>query len=80
MGYHQIPVRVADRPKTAFITHEGLSGFNVMQFGLCYDFVKKFWTFSGIFLEILPNNIEKVRWKIYTGEQNPLKLANLLKI
>ena len=35
MGYHQIPVREEDRPKTAFITHKGLYVFNVMPFGLC---------------------------------------------
>ena len=35
MGYHQIPVREEDRPKTAFITHMGLYVFKVMPFGLC---------------------------------------------
>ena len=35
MGYHQIPGRVEDRPKTAFITHKGLFVFNVMRFRLC---------------------------------------------
>ena len=27
MGYHQIPVREEDRPKTAFIRHKGLYVF-----------------------------------------------------
>ena len=35
MGYHQIPVREEDRPKTAFITHKDLYVFNEMPFGLC---------------------------------------------
>ena len=34
MGQHQIPVRGEDRPKTAFITQNGLFVFNVMQLGL----------------------------------------------
>ena len=35
MGYHQISVKEADRPKTAFVTHRGLFMFNRMPFGLC---------------------------------------------
>ena len=35
MGYHHIPVREADRPISAFITHKGLYVFTVMPFGLC---------------------------------------------
>ena len=35
IGYHQIPVREEDRPKTAFITHKGLYVFNMWPFGLC---------------------------------------------
>ena len=35
MGYHQISVKQADWPKTAFITHRGLFMFNRMPFGLC---------------------------------------------
>ena len=34
MGYHQIPVREEDLPKTAFITHKGLYVFSVMPFGM----------------------------------------------
>ena len=33
MGYHQITVAEADRPKTAFITHRGLFVYNKMPFG-----------------------------------------------
>ena len=33
-GYYQIPVRVEDRPKTAFLTEFGLFEFTVMPFGL----------------------------------------------
>ena len=35
MGYHQIPIKESDRPKTAFITHRGLFQFKRMPFGLC---------------------------------------------
>ena len=35
MGYHQISIKMEDRPKTAFITHRGLFMFNRMPFGLC---------------------------------------------
>ena len=35
MGYHQISVKEADRPKAAFVTHKGLFMFNRMPFGLC---------------------------------------------
>ena len=35
MGYHQISVKEADWPKTAFVTHRGLFVFNRMPFGLC---------------------------------------------
>ena len=34
-GYHQIPLRAKHRRKTAFLTHNGLYDFKVMQFGLC---------------------------------------------
>ena len=34
-GYYQIPVRIEDRPKTAFNTHMGHYEFKVMPFGLC---------------------------------------------
>ena len=34
MGYYHIPLREEDRPKTAFISHQGLYVFNVMRFGL----------------------------------------------
>ena len=33
IGYHQISVKEADRPKTAFVTHRGLFMFNRMPFG-----------------------------------------------
>ena len=35
MGYHQISVKEADRPKTAFITDRGLFMFNRMPLGVC---------------------------------------------
>lgn len=34
-GYWQVPLADADRPKTAFVTPDGLYEFNVMLFGLC---------------------------------------------
>ncbi|PIK47157.1 hypothetical protein BSL78_15967 [Apostichopus japonicus] len=33
-GYWQIPVAKTDRPKTAFVTHDGLYQFKVMPFGI----------------------------------------------
>ena len=35
MGYHHIPVKESDRPKTAFMTHRRLFMFKRMPFGLC---------------------------------------------
>ena len=35
MGYHQIPMRTEDRPKTAFSRKKGVYVFNVLPFGLC---------------------------------------------
>ena len=33
-GYHQVPVKVEDAPKTAFVTKYGLYEFRTMPFGL----------------------------------------------
>ena len=33
-GYHQVPLRDSDRPKSAFVTADGLFQFKVMPFGL----------------------------------------------
>ncbi|KZR95525.1 Uncharacterized protein APZ42_010720, partial [Daphnia magna] len=33
-GYHQVPVTSRDRPKTAFITADGLYQFRALPFGL----------------------------------------------
>ena len=33
-GYHQVAMEPRDRPKTAFVTREGLFEFNVLSFGL----------------------------------------------
>lgn len=34
-GYWQVPIREADKEKTAFATRSGLYEFNVVPFGLC---------------------------------------------
>jgi Reverse transcriptase (RNA-dependent DNA polymerase) len=34
-GYWQVPIKEADRPKTAFLTADGLYQFKVMAMGLC---------------------------------------------
>jgi hypothetical protein len=34
-GYWQVPIKESDRPKTAFVTADGLYQFKVMAMGLC---------------------------------------------
>ena len=55
MGYHQIPLREEDQPKTAFSTHKGLYLFNVMPFGLCNAPA----TFQRLMDAIFPEQIGK---------------------
>lgn len=54
-GYWQVPMADADRPKTAFVTPDGLYEFNVMPFGLCNA--------PATFERMMDNILRGLKWK-----------------
>ena len=54
-GYWQIKMNAADRPKTAFIVHNGLHEFSVMLLGLCNA--------PSIFQELMNNVLSDCQYK-----------------
>lgn len=54
-GYWQVPMDPADRPKTAFVTPDGLYEFNVMPFGLCNA--------PATFERMMDNLLRGLKWK-----------------
>lgn len=55
-GYWQVPMADADRPKTAFVTPDGLYEFNVMPFGLCNA--------PATFERMMDTILRGLKWKI----------------
>lgn len=55
-GYWQVPVAECDRPKTAFVTPDGLYEFNVMPFGLCNA--------PATFERMMDNILRGLKWHI----------------
>lgn len=55
-GYWQVPVAESDRPKTAFVTPDGLYEFNVMPFGLCNA--------PATFERMMDNILRGLKWHI----------------
>lgn len=55
-GYWQVPVAELDRPKTAFITPDGLFEFTVMPFGLCNA--------PATFERMMDNILRGLKWQI----------------
>lgn len=55
-GYWQVPVAECDRPKTAFVTPDGLFEFNVMPFGLCNA--------PATFERMMDNILRGLKWHI----------------
>lgn len=58
-GYWQVPVAASDRPKTAFVTPDGLYEFNVMPFGLCNA--------PATFERMMDNILRGLKWHICLG-------------
>ena len=55
-GYWQVPMAEADRPKTAFVTPDGLFQFKRMSFGLCNA--------PASFQRMMDTILGPLKWKI----------------
>lgn len=55
-GYWQVPMAECDRPKTAFVTPDGLYEFTVMPFGLCNA--------PATFERMMDNILRGLKWNI----------------